>query len=211
MKKVIDYLYTIEGNYFHRNETEEDITSPGGLYRAEHPKAKIWSYVDELGSKLGVGPSKTWGELVLDEINKMADKDKVKELVEDSYNQYFASAHLNLFPLESLSTMINLYTNSPVGAWKSTQRSIWDLYHEGFLDIDRDNLSTVDGRYGLKTKNALLVIKDLPYEIRVMFKLSLISNMKTHYARIVASNPDEFVIYLKGWVARVDKLKKSKA
>jgi len=197
----------VEGDYLHRNSTEADITSPGGVYRAVHPDANIWSYIDSVGASLDKDKdSSMWSASDIHDVNDALDETQIGLLVKDFYNDYLFGAHLDLFDPMLQIAMFNLYTNSQTGAWKSVQQTIIDMKKMGYLTMPDSDISKVDGGYGDKTKRGLQAVDALPDDQVTIYKITMISNMKTYYAKLVAGNPDKFLVYLVGWMNRMDNL-----
>jgi hypothetical protein len=204
---LFDYIERVEGKNLHRNSTEYDVTSPGGIYRAEHPNASIWKYVDEVGASLNKDPdSANWSKSDLAEIDRHLDPERIKELVKEFYDEYLKGAHLELFDPLLQVAMFNIYTNTQTGAWKSVQQTVIDMNKMGLLDLPKNDISKVDGGFGGMTKRALIAVDNLPDSSVITFKIILISNMKTNYARLVVSNPPKYLQYLNGWMNRMDAL-----
>lgn len=205
--ELYEYIVSVEGSYLHMNSTESDITSPGGIYRAEHPDATIWSYIDGVGASLGMNPkSNLWTKQDIKDVDDNLDAVQIALLVKEFYDNYLYGAHLQYFdPLLQIA-MFNLYTNSQSGAWKAVQQTVIDMNKIGFLDIPADDLSVVDGGFGGMTKRALIKVDALPDSYVMVYKIMMISNMKTYYAKLVAGNPDKFLPYLSGWMNRMDNL-----
>jgi len=205
--ELYEYIVKVEGDHLHMNSTELDITSPGGIYRVAHPDAGIWSYIDSVGVSLGMNPkSNLWSKSDIEEVNRRLDKLQISLLVKEFYDNYLYGAHLEYFDPQLQIAMFNLYTNSQSGAWKAVQQTVIDMKKMGFLDIPDDDISRVDGGYGGMTRRALIKVDSLPDTMVTVYKITMISNMKSYYARLVAGNPDKFLTYLVGWMNRMDNL-----
>jgi len=205
---IIDYLYKEEGDYIHRNPTEDDITSPGGIYRKEHPEATIWEYIDYVANDLGLlVSSEYWTQEDIDLVNQHIDKDVIRELVKEFYDIYLKGAHLDLFNDELKIVILNFYTNSNVGCWKSIQRSIWDLYEERLINVDEEQISIVDGAFGYKTQVCLKIIKEQDITLNTLFKYMILENMLTYYSKLATTYPERYGMYLSNWTKRVNRLK----
>jgi len=205
--ELLNYILKVEGEYLHRNSTEDDITTPGGVYRKAHGDAAIFSYIDTVASTLNIEtPSSEWTKEEIDLVDQHLDKTMIKVMLSEFYDRYLYGAHLELFPKELQIMIFNLYTNSITGTWKSIQRTLIHLQKSNILDIPKEQLSTVDGQYGTKTKNALESLDFNKPLMTYVFKFETISNMRRYYADLVVSNPDKYLLYLKGWNNRLDNL-----
>ena len=205
--KMINYIKQVEGDYLHRISTESDITSPGGIYRAEHSDAAIFGYIDSIASTLNINtPSTEWTPEEIKIINDNLNKSMVDVMLGEFYDKYLYGAHLELFPGELQVVMFNLYTNSNKGTWKSVQRTLIHFQKEGILNIEFDKLSTVDGQFGNKTETAIGLLDFSNSLITKAFKFELISNMRRYYADLVVYSPDKYLVSLHGWNNRMDNL-----
>lgn len=205
LEKTLEYILEVEGDYIHRNTTEADITSPGGIYRKEHPDAAIFEYIDTVANSIGIdAPSTDWTDEDISNVNRAIDIDTIKTYLDIFYKEYLSGMHLELFPKELELFLFNIYTNSKIGTWKSIQRTLIHFQNLGILDINKKELSIVDGYYGSKTKNAIERIDFSSDNITNLFMVETLSNMRRYYADLVVSNPDKYLIYLKGWNNRLD-------
>lgn len=210
----LDSLKKAEGGYIHRNQGESDITTGYGIYKAVHPTAEVFNYIDSLAKTLNIyGDSSSWTKIEIDKINKILNVNTERYLTYLFYNKYLAGAHLNLFTPQMIPVMVNLYTNSTKGAWMSIQEGLRDLHADGILDLHKSDLSTVDGKYGGKTKRALVMFKNIKtttdYEkdlLNIIFRKSVLLAMKTYYTKLVTARPDKFLKFAKGWDNRIEKL-----
>ena len=206
---MIDYILRVEGDHLHRNSTEDDITSPGGVYRVAHPDAEIFTYIDSVADSLDIKtPSSEWSKEEINLINQNLDHTMIHVLLGEFYDKYLYNAHMDLFPDELQILIFNLYTNSKTGTWKSIQRTLIHLQANDLLDVEKEQLSSVDGQFGSKTKHALDKIDFTNRYMVHIFKFETISNMRRYYADLVVSDPDKFLTYLRGWNNRLDNLLK---
>lgn len=204
---VLAYLYQKEGRTIHRNSTESDITSPGGIYRAKQPYAKIWKYIDDKAVSMGyMMPSTEWTEEVMDIITDNLDMATVDRMVTGFYTEYFKKLHLELFRDNTKIAAISMYTNSQKGAWISIQKAIRDMVRNNMMPGIMQETSKPDGVFGSKTEKFLKRIIDLSIVHQELFKAYMVSNMKTYYIRLADSNPEKYLEYLVGWDNRVEDL-----
>lgn len=211
---LLDNLKAAESGYLHYNDTEEDITTGYGIYKKEHPNNLIFKYIEDISKQHTVLPTTEWKDKsLLAVINNDIDKNVERYLTYLFYKEYLEPAHLDLFTSEMVMVMVNLYTNSPLGAWKSIQEGLRDLSKDGVLPLKLDELSTVDGVYGGKTELALLAFKNIETQtvlekilINKLFRKSVLLAMKTFYTRLGSGNPDKFLGYIKGWDNRIEEL-----
>lgn len=208
INNVLDYLAKAEGLEIHYNSTEKDITSPFGIYRAQQPNADMFKFIDKIAQSVGVtSPSRSWTSIQLAQVNKELSKysNEVRGLAEIFYTEFLKGAHLELFPAECTLAMYSMYTNSPLNAWKSVQESLLDMSKTGSFTFS-GALSSVDGGFGDKTKNALseILSKGDTY-LNYYLETLMLSAMKTIYIKIAIANPED-IKYLIGWSNRMDKL-----
>ena len=204
---ILEYLYDKEGRNIHRNPTEDDITSPGGIYRKRHPHDLIWEYIDIVAKKIGItSQSKDWDKYTIDRVNSALDRDEIDKYVIMFYTNYYAGAKLDLFKEELKLTIVSLYTKSRKGLWASVQKAILNLHAEGLIPINITELSKPDGKYGAKTEKALNYIYREDHIYQLLFKSHILNAMKTYYISLATSKPDKFLMYLKGWDNRINKI-----
>ena len=211
---LLDNIKESEGGYLHYNSKETNITNGYGVYRTVHPNALVFKYIDAVASGITNTPSQDWRDkTLLSKIDSTIDKKVDRYLSYLFYNEYLKDAHLELFDKSNVTLMANLYTNSQRGAWKSIQEGLLDIQRDGILNIPITSLSTVDGAYGTKTRDALLLLKNIETEtvlekvlIMKVFKKSVLLAMKSFYIDITIANPDKFMKNLNGWDNRVEEL-----
>jgi hypothetical protein len=206
-KIILDYLANAEGTTVHRNSTETDITSPYGIYRAVHPKASIFGYIDSIAKSIGVvSQSKDLDKSTIDKINLKLDNAKVLAYADEFYNTYLAGAKLELFKDEAKIAMLSMYTNSNTGAWIAVQRAIISLVKSKQIPLELSQVSIDDGKFGGKTQNALTLIKQHNYISGYHFESLILFYMTTYYVELWKKNPQKYGIYLDGWKNRMAKL-----
>ena len=206
MNEILDYLAKAEGDYVHYNKNEKDITLPFGIYKYAHPDAAIVRYIDRLALEIGVvEDSSEWNEDILNRVNEAVDPVQARQLAEEFYTEYLAGAHLELLPSECKVAMMSIYTTSPLIAWKSVQRALVNMQSSGRID-GKLVLSTIDGKYGRKTKAALEAIQVNGYELEDGILLAAMYE----YVSLWRGNPIKFGNVLMGWINRVEKLNKLK-
>lgn len=206
-KIVLDYLANAEGTIIHRNSTELDITSPYGIYKAVHPKASIFGYIDSIALSIGIkSNSKEWDKATIDKINLKLDNAKVLAFVDEFYTSYLAGAKLELFKDEAKIAMFSMYTNSNTGAWIAVQRAIISLVKSKQIPFELTQVSIDDGSFGGKTQNVLTLIKQHNYISGYHFESLILFYMTTYYVELWKKNPQKYGIYLDGWKNRMSKL-----
>lgn len=203
---ILDNIKKAESGSVHRNTSEADITNGYGIYRAVYPNAEVFKYLDLIGNTLGLGKSSTWTKANLDKVNATIDPVVDRYLSYLFYADYFKNAHIDLFHPDNVIMMTNLYTNSMKGAWMSVQEGIIDMVKFGYLNVDMKDVSIVDGDFGNKTRDNLILLRDMSKEVNLIFKLSVISGMKTYYIKLASTNPTKFLQYLNGWNNRMETL-----
>ena len=129
------------------------------------------------------------------------------------YKEFLAGARIELFDPSNVILITNLYTNSPKGCWMSVQEGLRDMQKDGILKIPLSNLSIVDGSFGNKTRDALLLLNSIATEtefervlIHKLFKKSVLLAMKTYYTTLISGNPSVHLVNAKGWDNRIEEL-----
>jgi hypothetical protein len=204
---VLNNLKEAEGGLLHRNLKESDITNSYGIYKYKHPNAIVFGYIDKVAKEITNEKSNRWDDDLIKEIDNMLNKSMERYFSYLFYKEYLEDLHIDLFHPFNVITMVNLYANSPLGTWLSIQEGIWDMYRYGLLKTDKRDISSVDGKYGLKTKNCLLEIKnneDIKYQI--IFNQSILLAMKGYYSDLINRNPDKYLTYIKGWDNRIENI-----
>jgi len=208
-KAVMVYLYDAEGYDIHYNSTEDDITSPGGIYKKEHPDADIFHYIDLIATSIGIETVTTnWDKDTIDQVNNACNKDIIHYLVYQFYYKYLDGAHLDMFIGSNAIMMVSLYTNSEVGSWESVQSAIWDMFNMKVLHVNKSSISSIDGNYGSKTSYILNIIKQMDAVHNILFKSLVLSRMKSYYSKLIHNNPDKYLRYISGWDNRMNNLMK---
>lgn len=201
---ILNYLAKAEGTEIHRNSTEADITTPYGIYRESHPDAAIFKYIDTVAQSIGIKTkSETWDQVTLDRVNKAMDRNEIARLALEFYNDFMTKLHLDIFTEQSQLAAFSLYTNGPLIFWKSVQATINKFTTNGWIDYIKQG---VDGDYGRKTSNGLVLIQELCHKNNLygyIFEGYMISHMQLEYARLAVANPAKFLKYLNGWNNRV--------
>lgn len=212
-KPILDNLLKAEGGTIHYNSREIDITSGYGIYRAVHPNAMVFKYIDSLAIGITNKPSKEWTKKEIDEINKKLDPKVDRFLSYLFYRDIYKGAHLELFDESLVILMSNLFANAPKGAWMSIQEGLRDMQREDIIKLPMSELSIVDGAFGNKTRNALNYLNNIKTEtayekvlIYKVFKRSILMAMKTYYIELATAYPDKFLINLRGWNNRAEAL-----
>jgi len=207
---LLDNIDDAEGGTLHRNRRESNITNGWGIYKALHPNALLWKYVDLVSSEVTDLDTEDWEKDLIDLIDSRLDKDIERYLSYLFYKEYLKGAHLELFDKDLVITMANLYTNSPEGAWMSVQEGIWDMYKYGLLDHDKTDISGVDGGFGGKTKRCLLKLNNRDFKDDIIFKQAILLAMKSYYTDLTVGNPDKYLRNGNGWDNRMEDLQHSK-
>lgn len=95
----------------------------------------------------------------------------------------------------------------------SVQEGLRDMQKDGILKIPLSNLSIVDGSFGNKTRDALILLNSIATEtefervlIHKLFKKSVLLAMKTYYTTLISGNPSVHLINAKGWDNRIEEL-----
>lgn len=206
-EKLLDSLYGFEGGKLHYNSKEKDITNGYGIYRFQQPKAEIWTYIDGLAKGITTLPSNQWTKDIIDAVNAKIDKAIERELTYKFYKSFFANAYLELFHEDLVILMVNLYTNSPLGAIKSIQEALNDCYEYGIFKIEKENVPEVVGKFGPKTQNAIKTFSDNADDKDVIiFKNCALLYMKSFYGELAVDKSSTMLINLKGWNNRMEAL-----
>lgn len=210
---ILDDLKKAEGGYLHYNSKETDITTGYGIYKVKHPGALIFKYITTLTTDIGT-PSTSWKDTAtLKKIDNRINPDVERYLTYLLYKDFLAGARIELFDPSNVILITNLYTNSPKGCWMSVQEGLRDMQKDGILKIPLSNLSIVDGSFGNKTRDALLLLNSIATEtefervlIHKLFKKSVLLAMKTYYTKLIAGDPSVHLVNAKGWDNRIEEL-----
>ena len=213
MNKLLDYLSTEEGLNFHKNTNELDITSPYGIYKHEHPRAKIFTYLLKMVISLDV-PRHTedWTKDDINKVNTFLNmspivKLEIRKLAAEFYEEYYKAAHLELFPEEAVIAMVSMFTTSTRNATKAVQHAINECIDNEF--ISHETL-VVDGGFGNKTKTAMREILKLRIIngefFGFMFEEKLIRHMTMIYDNLAYENKSRYGKFRNGWRNRMNRL-----
>jgi len=210
----LDNIKHAEGGHIHYNVGEEDITTGYGIYKVGHESAIVFEYITMLANSLNIDTnSKHWNKEEIDRVNEILDPEVERYLTYLFYGKYLSGAYLYLFRPDMVMVMVNLYTNSPKGAWMSVQEALRDLQEDGILKLNLSELSTVDGQYGSKTNNALNMFNNIKTEteyektlLDLIFRKSVLLAMKSYYTDLVSAKPSKFLKFAKGWDNRIENL-----
>lgn len=206
-EKLLDSLYGFESGRLHYNSKEKDITNAYGMYRFQQPKAELWKYIDSLAVGITTLPSNQWTKDIVEKVNAKIDKAKERELTYQFYKSFFAKAHLELFHEDLVILIVNLYTNSPLGAIKSIQEALNDCYEYGIFKIAKEAVPEVVGTFGPKTQAAVKLFSDNADEKDIIiFKNCALLYMKSFYGELAVDKSSTMLINLKGWNNRMEAL-----
>ena len=206
-EKLLDSLYQFESGRLHYNGKEKDITNGYGIYRFQQPKAALWTYIDSLAKGITTLPSSKWTKDIVDKVNAKIDKSKERELTYQFYKSFFANAHLELFHEDLVILMVNLYTNSPLGATESIQEALNDCYEYGIFKVAKEEVPEVVGQFGPKTQSAIKKFCDNADEKDIIiFKNCALLYMKSYYGELAADKSSTMLVNLKGWNNRMEAL-----
>jgi hypothetical protein len=204
MENILKYLAKAEGIKIHRNATEDDITTPYGIYRKIHPNHKIFTYIDDLAKTLGIKtPSSAWNQKDIDKVNAALDMVIVDKYTIEFYNIFIKDLHLHIFTEESQLAAFSMYVNGPLIFWKSVQATINKFNSNKWIDYIKQG---VDGQFGRRTREGLILIQKLCETNNLygyIFEGYLVSQMQVEYARLAVANPAKYLKYLNGWNNRV--------
>ena len=206
-EKLLDSLYQFESGRLHYNGKEKDITNGYGIYRFQQPKAALWTYIDSLAKGITTLPSSKWTKDIVDKVNTKIDKSKERELTYQFYKSFFANAHLELFHEDLVILMVNLYTNSPLGATESIQEALNDCYEYGIFKVTKEEVPEVVGQFGPKTQSAIKKFCDNADEKDIIiFKNCALLYMKSYYGELAVDKSSTMLVNLKGWNNRMEAL-----
>ncbi len=200
MNSIINYLGKTEGLKLHRNSTESDVTSGYGIYRAVHPDASVWNYIDDIATDIGImGDSSSWDKDDIARVNSELDPVMVKSYATEFYSKYLKGAHLELFNEDCEIVAMSLYVNAPKLLNSAVQSALLSLQRIGKIDADV-KLSVVDGMWGSKTARGLLAANQLVTGKEM--KAAVLLGAVSYYTGITVANPDN-LRYLQGWINRL--------
>lgn len=209
-KIFLDHVKEAEGGYIHRNPKEINLTNSYGIYAgsaAAKAIPELWDYLEDVAKPLTSLPMHKWSPRLISRIEPLVDDEVERYLSYKFYEKYLEGARLHLFSKDLVLVMGNLYTNSPLGAWKSVQEALRDISKDNILPIELKELSIVDGKFGPKTERALREFDRIAdWKDRIIFKKSILLAMKTYYSELIARNADKFLINIRGWNHRIEEL-----
>lgn len=219
MKIFINKLRKQEGGKIHRNKTEFDITSSCGVYRFQHPDAKVFQYIDDLAKSIGITKESTqWSQQEIDKINNIIDKDLEDEFTAEFYQTYFKYIDFNKLHKCLLWSYASIYVTSNRLANKALQKStnyLLQFYPDIFNKDGSKELLKVDGIIGNGSRALIYDVSSLVYEnnpyLGHMWKSLFINACKDYYVEIATSEveqtgTDKDLRYLRGWINRCNDL-----
>ena len=200
---ILDHLAKAEGIKVHYNTGEKDITAPYGIYKYRHKDAGIFKYISTVAILKDIyKDTNQWDKSNIAVVNDTMDNDEVRELAYEFYYGYLRNAHLQDFPKECVVAFADMFTNSPTMAMESVQEALVKLDHNPIENFNA--LSSIDGKYGAKTREALLIVGD--NKQGMLLKSFMISAMKSNYVKLAIGDTGKYLQYLKGWTNRMDRL-----
>ena len=208
IKKYVQQLKTEEGVCIHRNDGEDDITLPYGLYKKYD--STMYKSIVQVAKEIGIfTPTKKWTEKEIEEVNKLIAPmgAALENLAIEFYENFMKKAHINLYPQECRAVIFSLYTNSPYWSTRAVQRTIINMVKSERITLEK--VSIEDGFWGSKTANAISYIRTKSNDFYYYFEEAIISNMKDIYEEIVSKDPLQ-AKNLKGWKNRVRKFQQMK-
>lgn len=198
---ILEDIKKTEGGFFHKNNTELDITSGHGIYRNVNDKELIWDYVDEL---LSDKKMKSFSEK-LDFLNSTINKKIENYLAYLFYKKYYSKIFIEEMDTVLVPIMTNLFTLSQKGAVLSIQRGLVAL--ETIKLFKYSQTITIDGDFGKITLGAIREInKDTNAKWLNRVLATLVVNYMKSYLIDVSLNKKEKLIYLNGWDNRMNDL-----
>jgi len=203
IKKYVKELEKTEGVFIHKNEGEDDITLPYGLYK-QYDSIMYKSLV-QVAAEIGIcSPTSKWTEKDIDEMNKLIAPmgEAIEKLAILFYKDFIKPANINLYPKECRAVVFSIYINSPYYLTKAVQRTIINMVKSKRLDLSLSEVSIEDGHTGEKTENSISYIRTKSNDFYYYFEEAIISNMKDIYEEIAESDPS-LAVNLKGWKNRV--------
>ena len=161
INKILEELAKLEGNKFHKNKGEKDITTPHGIYRTANKKERIFRIVDKFAKILGIDKRSTnWTKKDLELINneyKINSKFRSEILAETKryYLKIIKKSGATLLPEPAQLTYFLIYINSPKNAVIAVQNTI--NYFRKLMNNSK--LIQVDGIIGPNTRRNLNQVK----------------------------------------------------
>ena len=203
IEKYVKELSKTEGIFIHKNEGEEDITLPYGLYKKY--ESIMYKSIVQVAAEIGIySPTSQWTEKDISEMNKLLSPmgEAIEKLAILFYKDFTESANLNLYPQECRAVVFSIYINSPHYLTKAVQRTIINMVKSKRLSLTLDEISIEDGYTGEKTNNSISYVRTKSNDFYYYFEEAIISNMKDIYEEIVELDPS-LAVNLKGWKNRV--------
>lgn len=211
IEPILDYLAQAEGLELHRNETEDDITSPYGIYKSIHPNEEIFNYIKTIGEDFGF-PKNTrdWSKENINTFNELMSynqsiQTEIRNLARIFYLEYYSSIHLDLFPEEAQLAFISMYTTTTKHSKIAVQKTLQEIHKNGFINT---KITDFDGIFGkietipaLKESQQIYKKEGLFYGL--WFEQKMITQMILHYDKLAIENPQEYKRYYKGWRDRM--------
>jgi len=188
---IIQYLKIAEGDLVHWNKTEDDFTTPGGVYAKLFPRSEPVKYVRELAKKHNVNLKvRNLNELA--KLNSRISKEEKKILWDKVYefviNKFIDNRVAQYLDPNELLVYFSLSVNGGLSRGnKAIQSAIG---------------AKTDGKIGRKTLKALLLNKNknlIP---------GMLSYMQRFYDYLISKNPKKYGLYKRGWHNRLVNLAK---
>ncbi len=204
IEKYVKQLATEEGTLIHRNDGEDDITLPYGLYKKYD--SEMYKGIVRIANEIGITKhTSEWNQKDINVVNKLLAPmgAGIEKLAIEFYEDFIRPAKLNLYPKDCKAVMFSLYINSPKYSIMAVQRSIINMVKSDRIGLLLNEVSREDGGMGSKTEKSLQYIRTKSNDFYYYFEEAIISNMKDIYEEL-ADTPEEQK-NLKGWKNRVRK------
>lgn len=208
--------YNVEGNKFHYNKGEKDITTPLGIYKGVNETAEVFKVVDKWYNKLTgkVTNSKDYTSEDIKILNTEYGKKEefYTEVMESSvefYKRYFGKIDLDKFNSYLLYPFFNIYVNSRKVAVKAMQMTYCNVF-----DKEEDK-KTCDGIYGpttdrfINTVNETMNASDDTYKNKYITSIFLKNVLRCYIDMCTDNGRDDAQLpNLRGWTNRVNNIYK---
>lgn len=196
-----------EGGRLHYNRTESDITTGYGIYKAKHPRALIFKYIEEIAeqNRITTDTTKWNSSIILDKINELIVPSMEVWLSYLFYKEFYKQLHLDQLHPILVDPFVSIYTNGVRLFVISLQRAINKIYQNYNID-PTFSVTSVDGYMGPVTLKWYINISKQNEVIIKEFKNLFLLYAKSYYINLACKKPNKYLVYLKGWDNRVNGL-----
>ena len=175
------------------NRGELDITSPFGIYKGAHRQSNVFKIIEAISKKMKTGNLRSRAQRkIFNRHIKRNDEDymKIVKAAERFYKWYFTRIkELRYMTKREQIIYKSMYINMGGNAIKILQE---------IIKVKKD------GKFGPISTRALQKFK---MNKNSDLRLSLLEGARKYYNSLARNNPDRFLRFLKGWLARIRRLR----